>query len=135
MTRHDVPSPSHPSRLELALQAAGLGEFEWDAARDVLTLSPRMAAIAGLPAGERAGEGGAGLDRFVHPEDLERVRKTRAACLAKGETFDLEFRHLRPDDGRTVCLRLAGWLRQSRPGNGVQRPGNRSCYWRAAARL
>jgi len=119
MTRPDVPPPSRPSRLELALQAAGLGGFEWDVTHDVLTLSAQMAAMTGLPAGKRPAEGGAALDRFVHPEDAERVRSVRAASLAKGETFDLEFRHLRPDDGRTVNLRVAGAVARDSKGRAV----------------
>lgn len=116
MTRQDVPPPSHPSRLELALQAAGLGEFDWDVARDLLIISPRMAAIAGLPAGKRAAERGAALDRFVHPDDLERVRSSRAANLASGDTFEVEYRHIRPDDQRTVHMRIAGIMARDAKG-------------------
>ena len=46
-------------RLELALQIARLGEFEWDLDRDVFTISTRLAAITGLTAGETAAESGA----------------------------------------------------------------------------
>jgi PAS domain S-box-containing protein len=99
---------SDRGRLELALQAAGLGDFEWDLERDRLTVSPRMAEMTGVPAGERAADGGLALDAHVHPDDLAAVRAAREAHLAKGETFEMEFRHMRPDDGRTVSLRIAG---------------------------
>jgi PAS domain-containing protein len=39
-------------RLELALQAAGLGEFQWDLDTNTLLISARMAAITGFPEGE-----------------------------------------------------------------------------------
>ena len=97
-----------PSRLELALQAAGLGEFEWDIGRDVLTVSPRMAAIAGIPPGERPAEGGRSLDAYIHPDDLARIQAQRDRDVAAGDTFEFEYRHVRPDDHRTLCLRVAG---------------------------
>ena len=95
-------------RLELALQAAGLGEFEWDLQRDVLTISARMAAIAGVPAGKQPARKGQALDAFIHPDDVAMVRDAREASLAAGDSFAVEFRHLRPDDGRTVWLRISG---------------------------
>ncbi|MDB5430346.1 MAG: sensor histidine kinase [Caulobacter sp.] len=38
-------------RLDLALAAAGLGDWSWEAATDLVTFSARAAAIFGLPAG------------------------------------------------------------------------------------
>ncbi|MDB5444010.1 MAG: sensor histidine kinase/response regulator, partial [Phenylobacterium sp.] len=116
MTPQDVVRPSDRSRLELALQAAGLGEFEWDLQRDVLTISPRMAAIAGVPAGERPAERGQALDADVHPDDLPGLRKSRDASLAAGDTFEFEYRHIRPDDRRTVRIRVAGVLARDAQG-------------------
>jgi two-component sensor histidine kinase len=119
MTRQDVAQLSARSRLELALQAAGLGEFEWDIRRDVITISPRMAVLSGLPAGERPGGRGRALDIHVHPDDLEIVRTARDATLADGETFELQFRHIRPDDQRTVCLRVAGIMGRDADGRAI----------------
>ncbi|MDB5451073.1 MAG: sensor histidine kinase/response regulator [Phenylobacterium sp.] len=95
-------------RLELALKAAGLGEFDWDMVRDVFAISPRMATLTGLPAGEMPAEGGTALDRHVHPDDVAELRKERTANVAAGGPFDVEFRQIRPDDGRTVWIRCAG---------------------------
>lgn len=108
MTRQELVRQADRNRIELALQAAGLGEFEWDLDRDVLTVSPRMSAITGVPAGERPAEGGRSLDRFVHPDDLAAIEASREKHLAAGDTFEFEYRHVRPDDGRSVCLRVAG---------------------------
>ena len=108
MRREDVPPLSARDRLERALQAAGLGEFEWDVRRDRLTVSPRMAALTGASAGERPAQRGQALDAHVHPDDLAAVRASRKASLAAGDSFQLEFRHIRPDDQRMVRLRLAG---------------------------
>lgn len=116
MTPQDVARPSNRSRLELALQAAGLGEFEWDLQRDVVTISPRMAAIAGVPPGERPAERGQAFDAYIHPDDLAGVRKSREASLAAGDTFEIEYRHIRPDDRRTVHVRIAGVLARDAKG-------------------
>lgn len=108
MTRETSPSPR--SRLELALEAAGFGEFEWDVAKDTFRVSPRMGAIVGLPPGEWPAEGGRLLDDHIHPDDLEATRASRAAHLAGGDTFNTEGRYLHPHDGRLLFIRLAGMI-------------------------
>lgn len=86
-------------QLELALHVAGLGEFEWDRRRDVLVVSARMAAIAGLPPGELPAEGGAALYRTVHDDDRELVRRELQTCLAEHTTCDFEYRRHDPRGG------------------------------------
>jgi PAS domain S-box-containing protein len=100
------------SRLELALQAAGLGEFEWDIARDVFLVSPRMAAILGVAAGEVPARGGEALDDLLHPDDRDRVRRVRARDIGAGDSFDVEARVVRPEDGRTIWMRCAGVIQR-----------------------
>jgi PAS domain S-box-containing protein len=95
-------------RLELALEAAGLGEFEWDAARDVFLVSRRMAAITGIPAGEMPADNSDALDVFVHPDDLAAVQAHKALIRETGAAHEFEMRHIRPDDGRIVWLRVTG---------------------------
>jgi PAS domain S-box-containing protein len=105
--RSQIPG-SHSSRLELALQAAGLGEFEWDIVRDVFEVSPRMAAILGVPVGETPARGGEVFDALLHPDDRERVRKVRARDIGASDSFDVEARIIRPQDGRIIWVRCAG---------------------------
>lgn len=95
-------------RLELALEAAGLGAFEWDIGRDVFVVSDRMAAITGLAAGDMPAEGGRALEAHVHPDDLAAFRARTAENLESGGAYRFEFRHIRPDEGRMVWLRVAG---------------------------
>jgi hypothetical protein len=45
--RPDYRPVSDDGRAALALNAAEMGEFEWDLARDVFLVSERMAAITG----------------------------------------------------------------------------------------
>ena len=100
-----------PDRLRLgqALQAAGLGDFEWDVERDHITISPRMAAMTGMPAGRADSRRGDALDANIHPEDLAGARKNRTAALeGRLITFETQYRLVRPNDGRTVWLKLSG---------------------------
>ncbi len=108
MARLDHGPNDERPRLELALEAAGLGEFEWDMARDVYAISPRMSAITGVPAGEMPAQGGHALEPYVHPDDVATVRADQARHLAAGGPYEMEFRHIRPDTGATVTMRLAG---------------------------
>jgi PAS domain S-box-containing protein len=104
MTRIDPAQDTAERRLELALAAAGLGEFDWDIGRDRLFVSPRMSAILGVPPGERPAEGGEVLDRHIHPDDRETVRAERARNRETG-VYSQEFRHIRPDTGETAWVR------------------------------
>jgi two-component sensor histidine kinase/CheY-like chemotaxis protein len=61
----------------------------------------------------RAGEG---LDSFVHADDLEAVRRSRAEILASGDTFEAEFRVVRPNDRSIIWLRFAGVLKRRPDG-------------------
>jgi PAS domain S-box-containing protein len=115
MTR-DLTLSSDRRRLKLALQAAGLGEFEWDLPGATMFVSERMAAITGLPAGETAGQIGELLEAHAHPDDLEAFRTYRDDALKAGHAFDLRFRLIRPTDGRTIWLRLAGVIARNAAG-------------------
>lgn len=97
-------------QLELALDAAGLGEFEWDARREVLKVSRRMADIMGLDAGEMPAADAETLNRYVHPDDLVDVRAVQARARKAGGAYDYEYRHLRPDDGECVWVRISGFV-------------------------
>jgi PAS domain S-box-containing protein len=95
-------------RLERALEAAGIGEFEWDFQADLIYVSQRMSVLMGLPAGQMPGEGGEALNKYVHPEDLAAVRAEQAKHRKSGDSYGFEFRHIRPDNGVVAWLRVAG---------------------------
>ena len=109
MTLGDLGHSEEHRRLELALEMAGLGEFEWDMAAGRFVVSARMAAITGLPSGAMPAQGTKALEPFIHPDDLEAFRADKNSQRPAG-VYRFEFRHLRPDDGRTVWLRVAGVL-------------------------
>jgi PAS domain S-box-containing protein len=104
------------SRLELALQAAGIGEFEWDLDRYVVLISDRMSSITGLPPGEVASRVGDVIQPHVHPEDRDAFVAQRDADLARADNFELKFRLIRPNDGRTIWLRVAGIIERDGAG-------------------
>ena len=90
-------------RASLALDAARMGEFEWEMEEDRLIVSPRMAAITGLAAGSMPAEGGAAVFRYVHPDDVDVLRRRLTESLLAHGRYELEFRMIRPDDGRVLA--------------------------------
>jgi len=115
MTREFVGS-SDRERLGLALQVAGLGEFEWDLDRDVYIISDRLAAITGLPAGEVPAQGGTVYNEHIHPDDLKAMLDERAANLRDTDVFERHYRMIRPDDGRVLWMRAAGTVLRDETG-------------------
>lgn len=119
MTRKRDAAADPDHRLELALEAAGLGSFEWDFARDVFIISDRMSAMTGIPAGERPAQGGAALDEYIHPEDLLGFREARDRNRETENRIDHAFRHIRPDDGRTIWVRVNGVIERDDEGQPI----------------
>jgi PAS domain S-box-containing protein len=82
-------------RLDLALQAAHMGWWEWDAVNDLHRWSPEFERLLGLEPGEFRG----GVEAFlgsVHPDDKERVRfLAERASTTRPSMF--EYRVLLPD--------------------------------------
>ena len=92
----------------LALDAARMGEFDWDLDADRIEVSDRMAAITGLPAGALPAEGGRVLLNCAHPDDVRALRAAVREALECGGRYDAELRWVRPDDGRTLWIYTAG---------------------------
>jgi len=91
-------------RASLALDAAGMGEFEWDLERDLFIVSRAWPRSTGLPAGPMTAERGLKAYSFVHSEDAERVgRKVAQGLLDKAATRS-RYRMVRPDDGRMIWM-------------------------------
>jgi PAS domain S-box-containing protein len=116
MTLGDLGHSEEHRRLELALEVAGLGEFEWDMIGGVFVVSSRMAAITGLPAGPMPAAGTSALEPFIHPDDLTDFRARLDRQRPAGGAYEFEFRHVRPDDGRNVWVRVAGVLARGADG-------------------
>lgn len=107
---------SDRERLELALQVAGLGEFEWDLDRDVIIVSDRLAAITGLPAGEMPAQRGMAFNGYIHPDDLKVMLAEREQQLQAADFYERHYRMIRPDDGRVLWMRAAGTVVRDETG-------------------
>lgn len=103
-------------RVELALDAAGLGEFEWDIGEDRVFVSDRMKALVGLSRSEAKGEGGDVSFRFVHPDDVAGLRSTVDEGLRTQGRYSAQYRMIRPDDGRLRWMQGAGIVARDEAG-------------------
>ena len=83
-------------RLRLAQQAAGIGTFEGDLQTGVLTSTPEMEEMYGLPHGGFA-QTQTAFENLIHPDDRARVRELFDFGLKTGQSAIGEWRVLWPD--------------------------------------
>ncbi len=84
------------ARASLALEAGEMGYWEWDAATQRTTWSPRKEAMFGFEPGAFDGSQETWF-KCVHPDDAQRVKsQVEAGGLRKG-AIDLRYRIVRPD--------------------------------------
>ncbi len=83
-----MPLHSDAERLSLALDAAKLGDWSWDAATDVVTFSERAAQIFQIPPYQdmtwRSMRG------LLHPDDTERARVAAEHAIQTHTDYDIE---------------------------------------------
>jgi two-component sensor histidine kinase len=101
MEELSAPRRLDEEHLELALEVAGLGAFEWDRGRDLMLVSPRLAAMIGLRAGEIDGHHDVLVDTAID-EDRPLLQ---AACAALETTGRAEVEY-RPKVAPTRWVRL-----------------------------
>ncbi|QDU23342.1 PAS domain-containing protein [Urbifossiella limnaea] len=82
-------------RLALSLDAARLGDWNWNAADDTLALSPRAAAVFGFD--PTAPVTWAAVRKRIHPADRDRADAAVRAAVLERTAFDIECRVVRPD--------------------------------------
>ena len=102
-------------RLRLAVDAGGIGIWDWDVVRNVVTWSDQVYRLHEMPPGSFGGR----VEDFaarVHPDDRERVSNTIAAAVATQDNFSVEFRALLAD-GRVKWL--STWARVHRDPAGA----------------
>ncbi|KGM13487.1 SpoIIE family protein phosphatase [Cellulomonas bogoriensis] len=103
--RDGVPgTPLHPDlaltevRAQVAMEAAGIGVFDWDLVSGRLTWDDRLQRIFGY----RPGEFDETIEAFnarLHPEDATRVAGLLAEALDTCGSYAAEYRVLHPDGG------------------------------------
>ena len=92
-------------RLRLALDASGMGMWEWDRAAERIVLSPPCSRMHSL-----YDDFDGDPDRFrstIHPEDREHVRHAFDDLLVRGTPYDTEYRIPMPD-GSNRWIRSRG---------------------------
>jgi PAS domain S-box-containing protein len=95
-------------RLRLALAAAQLGDWSWDARTDLVSLSDTAAEIFGVPAAQRLTQ--EEWRKLLEPEDREQARATAEAALAEHNDYEIEYRLKTPGN-------LQKWI--SAKGRGI----------------
>lgn len=82
-------------RLNLALEAADAGMWEWDTSSGVVVGSDRALAMQGLPPGTQLSS----EERLaaIHPDDREAVQTALEESVSQGTPYEVEFRSLWPD--------------------------------------
>jgi PAS domain S-box-containing protein len=92
-------------QFEALAAEMGIGTWNWDSRRDSLTWTPQIAAIYGLePSSVKSY---ADFRNRVHPDDIHDVEARGYASVKARETFQLEFRIIRPD-GRLRWVMAVG---------------------------
>lgn len=83
-------------KLNLALQAGKIGTFEWFIDEDRTVWTKELEELYGL---EQGGFSGTHEDwlKFLHPDDLSRVKRGIKEALGGGSSYNEEFRIILPD--------------------------------------
>ena len=84
-----MPLHTDAERLSLALRAAKLGDWSWDATTDVVTFSDRAAQIFQVPPGHMTWTA---MRELLHPADAERVRETVERAIQAHTDYAAEYR-------------------------------------------
>ena len=109
-------------RLQLAHRIAGIGTFEWDAARGETHFSPELETLYGLKPGEFR-QTFEHWSKLVHPDDWPRVQANAQRTLkSTGTEYAVEFRVVWPD-GSIHWITTKGKLHRDALGKAVRLVG------------
>jgi two-component sensor histidine kinase len=105
---------ANEERLQLVQETAGIGTVDWDIQNDRAVCSPRYYHIFSLPPGSRLSF--AGLNDMVHPDERDKIARTRNGLFERGGPFEEEFRILPPaGEERWIYARGRIDLKDARP--------------------
>jgi len=93
-------------RWGLAIEAAGIGTFDWDLTTGRLTWDERLKAMFGYGP-DAFDETITAFTARVHPDDRERVTDVLQLCIASCGNYDAEYRVVHPD-GQTRWVQARG---------------------------
>jgi PAS domain S-box-containing protein len=87
-------------RLQMAVEAGQMGDWEWNIPAGKVIWSPGLEAIHGLPPGGFGG-GFEDFKRDIHPQDLARVLETIQRSVDERSDYRVEYRIIKPDASLT----------------------------------
>ncbi|MDX8347239.1 EAL domain-containing protein [Cognatiyoonia sp. IB215446] len=97
------------NKLQLAIDASGIGVWEYDRAKDEVHWDDRMLEIYGITDGQNMRRGDM-WETYLHPDDLEDARAYSAHCQKHGLDFRRDFRIVRPNGDVRHIRSLAGFV-------------------------
>jgi PAS domain S-box-containing protein len=107
--RAEIALRESESRLRLALEATGMGTWEWNRLSGEIIWDAALCKILGLEPAEAPRDFAEYL-AFVHPDDSERVGTAMQQAVAAEGLDDLEHRVIRRDgEVRTLLSKGAPW--------------------------
>lgn len=83
-------------RLQMALEAGGMGAWEWELTSNKVIWSPGLEAIHGLPTGTFGGTI-EDFKRDIHPDDVEAVEAAIGTAARERKPYHTTYRALLPD--------------------------------------
>lgn len=105
-------------RMEMALRAGGMAAWEWTPSKSVWT--PELYELLGIDSEQEAGP-----DLFfslAHPDDLDGLRQAWQKAIDSSDTYESEFRIIRPD-GQIRWLNGLGEVFRNKAGKVVRMYG------------
>jgi PAS domain S-box-containing protein len=109
-------------RMQVAMDSAGVGTWEWTFSSDSVHWSDTLERIHGLDPGTFSGTF-EGFQRDVHPEDRDRVlAEVENALSGPSSAYDVEYRIVRPD-GEVRWLAARGRVLRDEAGEPVRMVG------------
>ncbi len=88
------------AHLRLALDGARMGDWAWNAATDVMTLSDRALSLYGLKPEDQGITRTELRRRLLHPDDVEAMRVAADQAYSERSLYDFEYRVRYGDDWR-----------------------------------
>jgi PAS domain S-box-containing protein len=107
------------SHLSLAMSSARLGDWRWQAATDVVTMSPRAAELFGIPPGPSMTW--TEMRGLLHVDDRERARVAVDQAIATHSDYAIEYRLI--NGGRERWVSASGRASYAPDGTVVEMRG------------
>ncbi|MEO0930693.1 MAG: EAL domain-containing protein [Pseudomonadota bacterium] len=107
LRRRDTVMQQLTDKLQLAIDASGIGIWEYDQATNQVHWDDRMLEMYGITDGQNVRDGDMWATH-LHPDDLDTMRAYSDHCQKYGLDFRRDFRIVRPDGEVRYIRGLAG---------------------------